>query len=460
MDGISRTARREPSGSAEVQIRPVSALLRRIIVGDMRSVVGHQARWVAIGYGLSLLAVPIVSRLATPADVGTWLFVAACVSILVPSSNLRLDIALLSDETEIEVGNTARAGITALLPSAIVGAALVMILIYLGKVHGVSQLEALGGHHLFLVPVTVGVGIFVSGAVQIGGAITTRFRSYGPSVESRAVQLIAMPLFQVVLLGCGLGGVGLIVGDMAGRAASLAYLLAKDSVFCAVAFRSWSARGCSEAFKRRRRFALTASTATFFNSICVQFPVVAVTLIYGTAASGVFGMAWRLVNLPQSIVGASLGQLIVGETAHLVREGRTELLAKTYRMLLIAAISGIAIGGITGSAFGNCARWVLGANWADASRYVAVLVGPAIAQILIAPASPALNVFGGDRAQLLIDTSRLTAYGLVVMAALNSARLSSVVVAVAAIQAAYYLGTAVLLLRMCPRNTNGMRVVT
>lgn len=437
----------------------IAATVRTSLMrGRVGAIIRHQAVWLTAGYALSLLTIPVISRMAHPEDVGVWLFVASCVSIISPSSTFKMDVALLTDATEAQAMATARAGMAVLLPSALAGALVALGLVHVGQAHGLTPVHGVRLPSPGLIALAVCAGVGLAGAVQIGGALAVRRRSYAPSVESRTVQLVAMPLCQVLFLTRSMGYAGLILGDIAGRLAALCYLMAKDDSFRAVARGPWSLRALRETISSQQRFAKTASIASLFNSVCVQFPVVAMTLLYGTGASGLFGMAWRLLNLPQSIIGASIGQLILGETAHLVREQQRDLLARIYRTVLVLAVLSVIVGVLTGPPLGALAVWALGHRWEGAGAYIGVLLPAALVQTIVAPASGALNVFGGDRAQLGIDTTRLLAYGAVAVSAVYGLSVSGFAGSVAVVQAVFYLGTAALLVKLCPRPDGVVRL--
>ena len=425
--------------------------LLQALRGRLGGILLHQAKWLTVGYGLSMAAVPVVSRLAGPAEVGAWLFVASCISILVPMSNLRLDVALLGDEREEDVRATARAGLVALLLTGVAGCALTAALLLLAQAQQVAHLEAFDAISAPAGSAAVGIGIVLSGGTQLAAAVSTRYRDYRTQVVSRAVQLGLAPLLQIALVWGGLGGFGLILGDLAGRLAGILYFVAMEPEVRAVLGGGGMLRAFRDNLRARGRFPWTASTASLWNSICVQFPIVAVTLLFGTQQSGMFGMAWRLLSLPQSVVGASVGQLILGETAHVVRAQQSARLVKIYRGALAFAVAGTVLGILAGPAFGALAVAVLGAAWEAARFHVAVLLPSALAQLVIAPASSALNLLGGDRAQLSLDSGRLFGYGILVVVALRGMPVTSFSAAVSVIQTAFYLVTGVVLLRACGR---------
>ncbi len=352
--------------------------------------------------GVVLIASPLLARLYHPADFGTLAAVMSIVSLSSIVASWRYDLAIplpLDDVTGVNLlvlalvivcGMSCLCGLTTWL----IGSEVV-------KWAGTPYLMP----YLWLIP----VGFFVAGLYQALTMWAVRNNAFGKIARGKITQAWSAVGTQLPVGFVHAGPLGLLLGDVIGRACNAGVLgtLVLDQKSTAV--RTVSLKGIISAARTYRRFPLLSSGSALLNSAGLQLPPLLLAMLYGPQVAGWFSMTLRILAVPVVLLGDSIGRVFWGESARTLRENPKDLerlFKKTAKMLfLLAAIPVALLSLVAPSVF----TMVLGEPWHEAGVYAQLLTLMFVSGTVASPLSVTLAVLERQDLQLAWDGMRFIA---------------------------------------------------
>ncbi|WP_423924287.1 lipopolysaccharide biosynthesis protein [Frigoribacterium sp. 2-23] len=387
---VSRAVRR-------AQGRPVT----RILLGSL------------VGQGVVIGVSPLITRLYTPGDLGALAVLTGISAVLGVVSTLGWERALVLPRTE----SAARALVLLAILSGLVVVAAVALASFALRVElatwfGAPTLETAW----WLLPLTV----LAIASQRILSAVLARRRAYGQMAVRNALQGIGQVVANLTLAPLG-GGLGLLVGLAAGRAAGIVGLGAANRR-SRLATRE-GADNEAEARRRRRitlsarlvravafryrRFPLVSTWSGLLNVAGQQAPMLVLTASYGAGAVGLVALTIRVLAAPVGIVADAVAQYFEGHVGHLVRTRSTGLrrtvLSLVARLAIVGGAGAIVVLVLGPALFGV----VFGSEWSEAGRFAQILVPAYAAQIVVSPLSRLLPLLERQGVQVAWDVGRL-----------------------------------------------------
>lgn len=351
----------------------------------------------ATGLILVGLSLPILSRLYSAADFGTYAVYTSVLSLLLVTSAMRYELAIPLPEDESD-------GLNLLILSlgiVVLVAALVTIGVYL-----VDDEIARWTKTQLVLP----VGLAAAGAYQalsLWGVRSQAFRALGTTI---VVQRTAQVATQVVLGFSGRLSGGLVVGDTVGRSCASAVLgilllrRIRGVIWGTVSLREM--RRLAARYKRFPQFTLAASLA---NTASTQLPFILLAALYGRTVTGYFAVAEAMGSFVHNVVATPVAQAYMREAVEAWRRGPLELQSlyiKTMRKLaIIGLVPAVAL--LVGVRY--VAPVALGSAWLEAGQYAQVLSFGFYAVFLAQPLSRTLIVMELQPLQLAWDVTTLVA---------------------------------------------------
>jgi O-antigen/teichoic acid export membrane protein len=338
-----------------------------------------------LGFGVSFLLTPFISRVFQPSVYGSFATIAAVSSVFVGVSTFRLEIQSQRVTSDTEATGLLRLGLFA---SCIWGAALTLAALVVVLVWDVNRWW-----------LATGVLVTLASLQLLGAAALTRARSYRNLAVANFVQGASLGVAQL-LLGSVSAGVGsLLVGFGVSRLGWLLTLRHPGD----------ESRKLVTLWAGSRRFAAIAGGSAFINSLASQLPVLLTSAFYGNATVGQLAIALRILVSPLGIIGEAAAAANIGEVGRLLREqdvGALLVVEHGMRDLFLVGLVPCAVAG----GFGV---WVvplaLGEQWHEAGLLVALLAIGTLAQFVVAPFSQVLNLTGRTRSLLAWDVGRFCA---------------------------------------------------
>jgi O-antigen/teichoic acid export membrane protein len=354
----------------------------------------------AAGQLLTFAAAPLLFRLYSPEEVGTYTVISTLVLTLGTVAALRFEMAVPLAEEERDAHALVVLGLAAAGAIAIAG--IVVVAIAGDSIARAFDQPGLRAWLWTVPPVAAAMGM----ALMLN-QLAIRHRRYG-AVGRRAFFQSATIL--VSQLAAGLAGMrsgGLVLGLGVGQIAG-ALLLLRGSGLDGETARAAARPGALRAVLRRyRRFPLLLAPSGLLNVLGRQLPILLMAYWYGPAVAGWLGLTQRVVAMPVAVVGGAVAQVYLGELSQAARSdparARSILLRASARLALIAVPGAIILVIAAPAVF----PFVFGAEWQPSGRYAQAMAVFMAAQFIVSPVSQTLVVFGRPGLQLAWDVSRM-----------------------------------------------------
>ena len=354
----------------------------------------------AAGQLLVICAAPILTRLYTPADFGTLAVFAALLSIVVPATSMRYELAIPLADTSA----TALAVLTVCFVSTV----LVSSAVGLGMLFGGGALvDALGSpalrQYLWLLPVALTLG----GLYQAVSYWAVRVGAFGALARTKISQAAALIVLQVGIGAVVAGPAGLLIGQTAGQGTgafslSLSTLRGRRPLHGASMSSLWTVA------MRYRRFPLYATPASLMNSTALLVPALLLSATYGPTTAGLYALADRVARLPITVIAASVAQVYISRAGEVVRAAgniRALYLSTTKRLVVISAPLALGFAVLSPIVFPT----LFGEEWELAGWFTAALSVAVACQLVVNPLSATLNVLERQPTLFVLDSCRLAA---------------------------------------------------
>jgi len=349
---------------------------------------------------LLVLAAPILTRLYTPEDFGLLAVYAGMLALIGVIASLRYELAIPLPEDDVEAANVAILSLLLVVISTALTAVLALML-------GTPIAELLGvpllSNYLWLLP----VGVFLSGAYTVFNYWSVRTKCFSIIARTKLSQAIATLAVQLATFK--FGGIGLLLGQVAGQSVGTT-TLARPAL-AMLAFKKISWNGVKKVARRYRRFPIFSTWEGLFNVSSHQLGTVGIAFFFGVGVAGIYALAHRVLSLPMSLIGGAIGQVFFSSAANASRDGGLGLLfsdlhSKLAHIGLPLAFLLIMVGPeLFGKAFG--------ADWRQAGEFARYMAPWLYLQFISSPLSIVFCVkeqqLQGMSWQLILFGSRLCA---------------------------------------------------
>lgn len=345
------------------------------------------------GQAITLLALPLISRLYSPEDFGVLSLVIAASAMVLPAVGLKFEYAILLPDSRREM-------------RGLVGLALASVVVLSTIWSEFAQLAStlfVGHHHiqffgLWIFGITAASGLF-----NVFIQIAIRERNYNQVGASAFIQSSSTAVSQTAFGAIQWSYPGLLSGVILGQVISLS-VLARRFRFDLGRF---SARDIPRLWRKHWRFPAVFAPSAILNSIGLQLPLIAISAIFGLNATGQIGMAERIVAIPIALIGGPIGQLFVGEISKMRRESHPHLVSFYLRITAVLMACSVILFGL----LIVLAPWlipvVLGNQWASSVPLIQIISIMGAIRLSFSPTAMALTIFQRARANVILDFLRL-----------------------------------------------------
>jgi len=353
-----------------------------------------------LGQGLAVIAAPLLTRLYDPADFGVLAIFVSILSILAVIVSLKYQLAVtLPSEDSLAINIVALAIIIVCFITLLSG----LCLYFLGdEIVHLLNMPALKSY-LWLIPLSLfGVGIY-----QVLTYWAIRREDFNRIARTKISQGVGMVSTQIIVGLIFKGPLGLLLGDVVGRASgggTLATLLWKND---RKLLKEITIKRMKEQGSRYKNFPLISSLSGLINSTGLQVAPIMLASFYSAAVVGWFSLTQRIIGIPMRLIGLSLEQIYISETARLAREDSARLkrlyIEQAKKLALLGAVP-ILILGLSAPLFFS---FIFGSSWHEAGRYAQVFSIMFAIQFVVGPLSQTLNILECQSMQLVWDSGRL-----------------------------------------------------
>lgn len=339
----------------------------------------------AVGQGLVLLALPLLTRIYGPENFGVYGSLLGIVTVVGAVSTGKYEFAItLAHNRRRALDVVAVSGV--LLITVTLLAALVPL--------AVSQLGGFGGRlsgEWSILWLVASLAIFSQGAFRASLYWGIRYQQFSVIGGAKALQGAADSA--VKLAGAiSPSPVGLIAGYAVGQGLGISLIWRGTKEHWRGEIRSTNLLRLLATAKRYRRFPLQGAPAMIVNNLGATLPLIALPLWLGIEAGGQFVIADRLTAAPVALIATAVGQVYYGKVSKLRKSGvkvRRMMIATTFGMASISILGGGA------AYFGLPLVFprVFGIEWSDAGVMAVALLPLVCAKLIVFPVAQHLNLY-------------------------------------------------------------------
>lgn len=333
-----------------------------------------------IAKGISIAAIPILTRLYTPFDFGILGFYSSAVAVISVFATARYELAVLQCRNARDADHLV-AGAMSL---AAVFSAISLMGIVVWKDQLVLMIEVPEvGPWLYLVPVSV----FFTACYQSLNYWLNRRQEYRRMGRNRVLQASLAASGNLGFGVMGYGVSGLILGQFIAQVATTWLLLKRFLAHSA----GIDKLRMMALFKRHVDYPKYDLPASSMNVLAQQAPNLLFTPLFGAVAAGHYFLIQRLFMLPVTLISSSIGSVF--------RQTATEQYQKTgsfleifwsvFRKLSLIAVPLTIIFMLVSE---DLFAIVFGAEWAIAGKYARILAPMFMLKFIISPLTYAFYV--------------------------------------------------------------------
>ena len=280
----------------------------------------------SIAQAIPIAISPILTRIYTPEDFGTFALYMSIVSIIAVLATARYEQAIIlpkKDEDSINI-----VALSMLIALCISFISLVIIVIFNESIVNLIGIDELSSW-LYLIPISV----FLTGVYQSLNYWTNRKKQYKQLATSKVAQSVATATTNLGLGSISFGFGGLILARLTGQLISVFVLLKKVLVKDRLLFEEVKILKVLALMKRYKKFPIVNSANAIIDSLRLASINILIARFFTHSVLGQFVLAWQMVQIPISLLGTSLSQVFFQK----ISKVRKEELHEIVKIFLIKA---------------------------------------------------------------------------------------------------------------------------
>lgn len=356
---------------------------------------GQFARGVSVLVGgtaasqlLTVLAIPLITRLYTPEDFGILAAFTAFLAFFTVVAAARYDLTLPLPEKDEDAANLLALG--ASIVTLVTLLAAIVFLVWPTEIAEAINAPELG-KYMWLLPVS----IFFGGMYQLFSKWSVRTKEFNAIAKTKITQSVAQLFVQIA--GYALGPFALLLGHATGQGAGASNLA--RSAIKRPELKTVSIKDMRQQAVRYKQFPIYSTWTALFNTASLQLaPLVFITL-FGGAIAGLYALTLRVLTMPSSLIGNAIGSVFLSTAPQAHREGKLAALVKDLHSKL--ALAG-ALPLMVLLFFGpDLFALVFGESWRKAGTYAQWMAPWIYLQFQWSPLSMLASVLELQRAALI-----------------------------------------------------------
>jgi O-antigen/teichoic acid export membrane protein len=342
---------------------------------------------------LTIILLPILTRLYSPEDFGVLAVYLSFVSLISVVACLRMEIAIPIPKEDKDA--------VALFVLSLGSVVVITLLTAVGTTLFFKQIhQATGGKlegYVWLIPLSV----FFSGIYAALQYWATRHKAFSLVAKTRLSQAVSGSSMQIGLGYAGLAPFGLLVGQLVSMGAGIIGLSGYFIKNSSLLLRNINVSELKSVFKRYDRFPKYSTWEAFANSGAIQIPVILIAYYAVSAEAGFLMLAMRLLSAPMSLIGGAVAQVYLAEASEKNYEGQLrQFTQKTVRTLAKIGIPPILFAGVAAPFL---IPIIFGKEWQRAGMMIAWMSPWFLMQFITSPVSMALHITNNQKIAMLLQ---------------------------------------------------------
>ena len=366
--------------------------------GGLLHSVGTLVGGTAFAQGLAVLALPLLTRLYTPAEFSVLAVYASLLGILTVVACLRLEIAIPLPERDEDAASLLALSLASGLALSLLVA--LGVLLFHGQITAALRVPAFSPY-IWMVP----VGMWLASAYAAFQFWSTRKKKFPRIARTRMTQALGGVGLQGIAGALGAGPIGLLLGHMFSGGAGFVGLARDAWKHDRAALRTVTPASMRAVLRQYSRFPKYSALEALANTAGSQVPVILIAALAIGPEAGYLMLATRVMAAPMSLVGGSVAQVFLAHAPEELRAGRLgEFTARILGGLLKTGVGPLLFAALVA---GPLAGILFGKSWARAGELVAWMTPWFILQFLASPVSMVMHVTGRQRQMLAVTITGL-----------------------------------------------------
>ena len=362
-------------------------------VGLIRPV-GILVSGTVIAHGISALAMPVISRLYSPADFSVLAVFSGILSVISVAACLRFDIAVTIPDNDTDAVN--------MLALALNSAVIVSVLLCIPSLLMAEKVSLLLNQpnlqpYLWLLP----LGVLLAATYSAFQNWFVRQKQFRLIATSRVGQSFGAVSTQIALSFAFAAPLGLLVGYILNSGAACLVLgwnlfKAKDKLWKAISMHQM--RAMAETYYRFPKYSTFEALG---NSAAIQVPIVMIAAVSVGPEAGYLTMAMYVLQAPVALIGTAIAQVYLSRAPEENRAGQLgRFTADIFGKLLKTGTGPLLFAAIISPVTFPI---LLGEEWRRAGHLVVWMTPWFVMQFIAYPISMALHVSAKQRTALILQ---------------------------------------------------------
>lgn len=314
-----------------------------------------------IGQLISVVTVPVFTRIYGAEILGVWAFLNAIYLFVNSFSDLGLTFSIMTEKEEEKRERTYT------VITSIVMIISIVVSLIIGIIYTTIKTNDTGLNIIFLVVYSL-IAIFTLQQTQVCYTWLNKKEKYSVLMKNPIINNLTFAIFGIGLGLIGFKQYGYFVGWLLGQVITLIHMkknLPKKS-FCF----EWTEY--KTLFKENIQFLKYQLPANIVNVFKNQLPTFLIERFFGTTILGYYSIAAKVLNIPVVLLGNAVGRVFFQESSNMVAEGKAigDFTYKSMKsMMKVGILPMIALVG-----FGKLVIVVfLGKDWAIAGDMLSIV---------------------------------------------------------------------------------------
>ena len=377
-------------------IARLKALVNRLLPrASFARSVGVLAGGTAAAQALGVLALPVITRLYTPADFSVLAVYVSILGIVAGVACLRLDIAIPLPERDEDAANLL--AVALLCSTAMAFLAALSVWWFPEHIVNASGQPGLRSF-LWMIP----LGIWLASAYSAIQFWATRKKRFTAIARTRVGQTAGSSITKLAggLLNA-LGPFGLLLGQLIGSGAGVFGLGRTAWREDKQALQSITWADMRRVFRAYDRFVKYSTFEAFANNGAIQLPVIIIAAVALGPEAGYLFLAMQAMAIPIGLIGGAVSQVYLSRAPDEYRAGQLG----PFTLKAIAGLMRTGVGPLLFAGIVSPVAFpiVFGADWQRAGEMVAWMTPWFILQFVSSPVSMSLHVTNNQRTALLLQ---------------------------------------------------------
>jgi len=335
---------------------------------------------------LGILLVPLITRIYSPDDLGSFQIFLSISGILVIFSTFSYQFAIMLPKSEEDSANVAF--LCAILVTLVSLLTAVIILVLPKDIEYILNAPGISKYLIYIPIITFFNGIFF-----VQNYWLSRKIRFGVIAGSRIINTVSTKAFQLAIPIWNISPLGLIAGYVAGYGCADLFMLKGIKKDLKI-FRKVSFKKMKEMAIEYKNFPLFSSWSTLANTISPQVPTFLLAYFYGTSVVGYFSLANQVVNMPMGLLGIAIQQVFFQKISE-VKNGNERgdmkvIVGEVYKKLILIGVFPMILLLILGE---EIFTFAFGKSWYISGVYIKILVPWIFLVFLSSPISTLYSVF-------------------------------------------------------------------